>query len=225
MLRMLFPTIIIIVVVWNVYALVRQVQDIDTEAVANHMEAQFHKLWPRIEEDLAMIAKDLEPVLEAEISKQAAQMGPKLDARLESDVEALKKKVEKDFQTEVEKALEEIERRQRQVLVDHIPDLKGDKKAQDRVLEAVRVSLLKWSMKQLTSTLHEHMIAMESIRRTLQRSYTAPAGTKVDAEEAVVLWLDLMNESVGGDNTILAPREEPAPAKSKASPAKPKSGK
>lgn len=219
MLRITFPLIIIIIVVWNVYALAKQVEDIDTEAVASHMEGQFHKLWPRIEEDLTMIAKDIEPVLEAEINKQSAKMASKIDARLQSDVEALKKQVEKDFTIEVERALDEVERRQRQVLVDHIPELKGDAKAQDKVLAAVRVALLKWSMKQLTSTLHEHMVAMENIRRTLQKSYTAPAGAKVDAEDAIVLWLDLMNESVGGDNTILAPRPPVEVKKSKASPA------
>ncbi len=218
MLRITFPLLIIIIVVWNVYALAKQVQDIDTEAVANHMEGQFHKLWPRIEEDLTMIAKDIEPVLEAEIGKQSAKMASKIDARLQTDVEALKKQVEKDFTIEVEKALNEVERRQRQVLVDHIPELKSDRKAQDKVLEAVRVALIKWSMKQLTSTLHEHMVAMESIRRTLQKSYTAPAGAKVNPEEAIVLWLDLMNESVGGDSTILAPRETPEPVKSNETP-------
>jgi len=207
-LRIVFPLIIILIVVFNVYALAQQVQNLDTEGLATETEAQFHKLWPRIEEDLALVAKDLEPVLQKELQRQAAKLGPKLDRRLEKDVEVLKKQVDGDFRTELVRALEEVEVRQRNVLIEHIPELQGDKKAQDRVLEQVRISLTKWCMRQLNTTLHEHVVAMEQIRRTLQKGYVAGPGAKADAEEAIGIWLELMNDAVGGDDTILAPPPE-----------------
>lgn len=216
LLRIIFPLIIILIVVLNIYALVNQVQSLDAEEVAAGLEAEAHKLWPRLEDDLALVAKTLRPVLQAEITKQSAAMGPKLERRLKADVEKTKVTVEKDFHKAVERALDEIERRQRNVLVEHIPQLKDDKKAQDRVLEAVRVAVTKWMMKQLTTTLHEHMVAMDDMFKTLQKSYTAPLGAKVGAEDALLVWLDLMNEQVGGDNTILAPAPETKGKKKKA---------
>lgn len=212
MLRIIFPLLIILIVVFNVYAMAQQVENLDTEALATETESRFHKLWPRLEEDLALVASDLEPVLKKELERQAAKLGPKLDRRLEKDVEVLKAQVDKDFRTELIRALEEIEQRQRNVLIEHIPELKNDKKGQDRVLEQVRVSLTKWCMKQLNTTLHEHVVALEQIRRTLQRGYVAAPGAKADAEEALSIWLELMNDAVGGDDTILAP---PPPDKGK----------
>ncbi len=116
--------------------------------------------------------------------------------------------MERDFQTELEKSLDEIERRQRQILIDQIPSLKNDKTAQDKVLHAVRVSLTRWLINQLNTTLHEHMVAMDDIFQTLQKSYTAPAGERVAPEDALLVWLDLMNEQVGGAEVILGPEIE-----------------
>ncbi len=55
-LRITFPFLIIIIVVYNVYAMAQQVDSLDTETLATETESQFHKLWPRLEEDLALVA-------------------------------------------------------------------------------------------------------------------------------------------------------------------------
>ena len=149
-------------------------------------------------------------------------LAPKLEAKLKSDVEDLKVRIERDFQVELEKSLDEIERRQRQILIDQIPSLKGDRTAQDQVLHAVRVSLTRWLINQLNTTLHEHMVAMDDIFRTLQKSYTAPAGERVNPEDALLVWLDLMNEQVGGAETILGPEIKPAVKKKASKPSQEK---
>jgi len=205
LLRIVFPLVIVLIVVLNVMGLVSQVKEMDTEALAASFESEAHKVWPRIEDDLALVAKHLQPVLAKEIQTQSEALAPRLEAKLKSDVEALKVRVERDFQVELEKSLDEIERRQRQILIDQIPSLKGDRKAQDQVLRAVRVSLTRWLINQLNTTLHEHMVAMDDIFRTLQKSYTAPAGERVAPEDALLVWLDLMNEQVGGADIILGP--------------------
>jgi len=205
LLRIVFPLVIILIVVLNVYGLVQQVNDLDTEALAASFESEAHKIWPRLEDDLSLVAMHLEPVLAKEIQKQSEALAPKLKAKLKSDVEAMKVTIERDFQKALEKSLDEIERRQRQVLVDQIPSLKDDRKAQDQVLNSVRVSLTKWLIGQLNTTLHQHMLAMDDIFRTLQKSYTAPAGERVAPEDALLVWLDLMNEQIGRADTILAP--------------------
>jgi hypothetical protein len=179
LLRIVFPLVIILIVVLNVYGLVQQVNDLDTEALAASFESEAHKIWPRLEDDLSLVAMHLEPVLAKEIQKQSEALAPKLKAKLKSDVEAMK--------------------------VDQIPSLKDDRKAQDQVLNSVRVSLTKWLIGQLNTTLHQHMLAMDDIFRTLQKSYTAPAGERVAPEDALLVWLDLMNEQIGRADTILAP--------------------
>jgi hypothetical protein len=215
LLRIVFPLVIVLIVVLNVMGLVGQVKDLDTEALASSFESEAHKVWPRIEDDLALVAQHLQPVLAKEIQTQSEALAPRLEAKLKSDVEKLKVRVERDFLVELEKSLDEIERRQRHILIDQIPSLKGDRKAQDQVLHAVRVSLTRWLISQLNTTLHQHMVAMDDIFRTLQKSYTAPAGERVAPEDALLVWLDLMNEQIGGTDIILGP-EKKAPAKKSA---------
>lgn len=216
LLRIVFPLVIILIVVLNVMGLVNQVKELDTEALASSFESEAHKVWPRIEDDLALVAKHLQPVLAKEIQTQSEALAPRLEAKLKSDVEKLKVRVERDFLVELEKSLDEIERRQRQILIDQIPSLKGDKKAQDQVLRAVRVSLTRWLINQLNTTLHQHMVAMDDIFRTLQKSYTAPAGERVAPEDALLVWLDLMNEQIGGVDVILGPEKKPESKKKQA---------
>ena len=215
LLRIVFPLVIVLIVVLNVMGLVDQVKQLDTEALASSFESEAHKVWPRIEDDLALVAEHLQPVLAKEIQIQSEALAPKLEAKLKSDVEKLKVRIERDFLVELEKSLDEIERRQRQVLIDQIPKLKGDRKAQDQVLHAVRVSLTRWLINQLNTTLHEHMVAMDDIFRTLQKSYTAPAGERASPEDALMVWLDLMNEQIGGVDVILGP-EKKSPTKKNA---------
>lgn len=222
LLRMVFPLVVILVVVLNVFSLVGQVKAMDVEALGTELERQADKLWPRVEEHLADVAAEVQPILAEALAEQSVILGPKIERRLEANAEAMKVTVEKDFIAAVEKSLEEIDRRQRQVLVDEIPHLKGDRAAQDQVMQAVRDALVKWAMNELTTTFHGHLEALEDIRRTLQASYISPAGTKADPQEALLVWLDLMNERIGGESTILGDgadeveAEEKKPRKKKA---------
>ncbi len=219
MLRLTYPVVILVILIGYIWSIVNQVKAIDAEKIASRLEEGAHKLLPQIQDALADVAKELEPVLTKELERQSAKLGPKLEKVLEKETEELKVRLEKSFKEELTKALAEIENRQRGVLVEHIPELKDDKKGQDRVLETVRVGLLKWSMRQLTHTFHEHVIAMEQIRKTLQKSYTSKVGKGgVRPDDAVVIWLELMNETVGGDENILGtPKEDKKKKKKKKS--------
>ena len=209
MLRVAYPVVILVIVIGYIWSIVNQVKAIDSETIASRLQEGAHKLLPQVQDALADVAKELEPVLTKELERQSAKLGPKLEKVLEKETEELKVRLERTFQQELEKAMAEIENRQRGVLVEQIPELKGDRKGQDRVLETVRVGLLKWAMRQLTHTFHEHVIAMEQIRKTLQRSYTTKVGKGgVRPDDAVMIWLELMNETVGGDENILAPKPE-----------------
>ena len=214
-LRMVFPLVVILIVVLNLFGLVGQVKGVDVEALVLELEMQANKLWPTVEDHLAELAMDVQPILSEALAKQSAIMGPEIERKLASNAEEMKVVVERDFISAVEKSLEEIDRRQRQVLVDEIPALKGDRAAQDKVMQALRDALVKWAMHELTTTFHGHLEALEDIRKTLQSSYIAPVGEKADPQEALLIWLDLMNERIGGESTILGDGPEPEAKKKK----------
>jgi hypothetical protein len=205
LLRILFPLAILTIVIGYIFSIVNQVQNVDMSVFIAELEAKANVLLPRVQEHMEAVANNLRPVLEEELKRQSRVIGPKLDRLLDKETKALKIKLEEDFERELISAVEEIEERQRRILVTHIPELKGDAKAQDRVLETMRVSLLKWCMRQLTHTFHHHMLAMDKIRHTLQKSYLVKneEGT-VQPQEMLMIWLELMNENLGGDDTILA---------------------
>ena len=205
LLRILFPLCILTIVIGYIVSIIGQIQDIDTSKFTAELEAKANVLMPRIQDHLGTVAQNLRPVLEQELDRQSRIMGPKLDRLLDSETKKLKIKLEQDFEKDLIVAVDEVEQRQRNVLVKHIPELKDDYKAQDRVLESMRASLLKWCMRQLTHTFHHHMLAMDRIRETLQQNYIADknGGKRVQPDDVLMIWLELMNENIGGDETIL----------------------
>ena len=189
-----------------IFSIIDQVKNMDTATLTAELERQANVLLPRFEDHLSTVAENISPVLQKELEFQSRALAPKLERLLEKENIKLKKKLEEDFERELVLAIQQIENRQRSVLVEQIPELRDDYKAQDRVLESIRISLIKWSMRQLTHTFHQHVMAMEEIRKTLQKSYLArdSEGKNVKPDDVILIWLELMNENIGGDETILS---------------------
>lgn len=210
-LRIIYVVVVGVLVVGYIWSIVNQVRNVDVEAIASRLEEGAHRLLPRVEQHLIDVANHIEPVLRKELESQGKKLEKRLEKVVEKESEQLKQRLTSQFEARVDKVLNEIKEDQKRVLVKHIPELAGNTKAQEQVADAVRAGLLKWSMKQLTHTFHEHLLAMEQIRKTLTESYAqrGPDAKQVQPDDAVMIWLELMNETIGGDDTILGgPKDE-----------------
>ncbi len=201
-LRFAIPGVAALIVVGNLWSMASEVQELDTDALATQIEARSNHLMPRVEEHFNELARALQPVFAAEMDKQAATLAPRVDAALTRQMTLLQQNVEARFTKQLDAAWAASQGRQRNMLVAAIPDLAGNHAAQDRIMQSMKDSLMRFSMKQLAANFHEHVVAMEGIRKTLQRSY-AGAGADAQADDALMIWIELMHETVGGDDTIL----------------------
>jgi hypothetical protein len=83
-----------------------------------------------------------------------------------------------------------------------MPEIANDIAAQDLILGASREGLASWSSSRFESTLESHVDAISDIRETLKRSYTAGEGKSANPEDALVVWLELLNERIGGESLL-----------------------
>ena len=95
----------------------------------------------------------------------------------------------------------ELDDQQRATLVAQLPEL-ADMAAQERVLGSARITLAEWAHDRFHTALEDHVAAIGSIRKTLTKSYTKAEDKPVDPTDAVVLWLELMNEQIGGADAL-----------------------
>jgi hypothetical protein len=86
----------------------------------------------------------------------------------------------------------------------HIPELKDDEEARERVIAHVNAAAAAWGNEQFRKLFTEHIAALESIRKTLDESYVKSEGAaNVNPDELVLIWLELFEVTVADDSTIL----------------------
>jgi hypothetical protein len=221
--RGLYPLVLLGTVVGYLALIASDVNAIDPDRLGSQIQAKSSGLEPIIEERLAALGEELAPVYENELDVQMARIEPKATRMIEEHMTKLIDEAPLVFERDVTKMLESHEAKQRAVLAEHVPSLKGDVKAQDRVLEGLRGSILAWCIAQLNTTLHGHLLAMEDIRNTMKRDYAKfTNGPSPPPEEAFELWLEVTHETLGGDSKLM---DKPKAAEGKPGEGKPGEGK
>jgi hypothetical protein len=200
-LGIVFPLVVIAIVGGYLYAIVNQVKNADTEAIAAASAEKLGRIWPEVEQHLGDVAKAVEPALGDAVEREGAAMVPIIEQRLTTDVERMVATTEESFAESVEQAIMLLDAQQRATLVAELPEL-ADIAAQERVLGSARLTLAEWAHERFHTALEDHVAAIGSIRKTLTKSYTKPEDKPVEPTDALVLWLELMNEQIGGSDVL-----------------------
>lgn len=199
-----FPVAFATLIVWNLAAIAGLFRDIDGPAVGTELSNRMNALMPDIDRELGDLAGAVQPALFGALETEAAAIAPQIEGRLQADVEHTMAKAKSGLQASVERALGAQREAQRAKLLERFPELASDAAAQDAVLDAAREAAREWSAAQLDALVAEHLTAMERLHRTLEASYTKPAGASADPEDALMALLNLMNEHLGGGDDVLA---------------------
>ena len=203
-----FPLILIFIIVAYLMAIVNQIKSVDIGAVGSAFSTKASALWPEIDDQLVGVAAEAQPVLAKALEEVASDMGPQIEQRLQSDMEQMMANVERDFRVSVQDSLDGIRERQREVLIRHVPEIAHNQTKQNKILDAMQDAIVKWAVRQLNTRFDDHLAALEDIRGTLEKSYMHPEDVPADPEDALSIWLDLMNEQVGGEASDLVPEEK-----------------
>ncbi len=213
--RIVFPIVALTVIGVFLFVIAKRVEQIDDKKLAAHLEKGSLRLTPTVERELASIGDALAPVFEKALDDQMKKKQPVLKKRIAEAAEQVTVSSTKRFESDLVASVTSTEAQQRAILVEAIPEIKDDRAAQDRILASVRGSLLKWGMRQLNTTLHKHTLALEDIRLTLKKSYMAGAagGAGSDGDGTMLVFLELVNETLAADSGLLNGSEDPANAK------------
>ena len=207
------PLLIIGLLVGNVYAMVDRVEQFDTEAFSGHLEEEARKAWPSLEYRLKAVGDKLAPKLEASILDESERISVRLEENIAKELETFKRQGEEILMEEMQKALAAEKAENHRLISKHIPELKNDEQARERVIAHVNAAAAAWGNEQFRKLFSEHVAALESIRKTLDANYVAEGSGvgQASPDELVLIWLELFEVTVADDSTILG--DEKAPAK------------
>jgi hypothetical protein len=197
-----FPIAVVVIIVGHLWAITNQVENLDTAKVATLTAERIGAIWPDVESHMSDVAKQVEPALGKALETEVAAMAPLLEKRLQTDVDATLDTAEKDFSGAVEAALGQMESNQRSVLLAEVPALEADPVAQQHVLASTRGVIASWSQERFHTALEDHVEAMGSIRETLRKGYATTDDVAAEPQDALLAWLELLNEHVGGDAIV-----------------------
>jgi hypothetical protein len=222
MLRIIGPLAVLLIMFMYVYSLVNMVKAFDTEVFASQIEAQGKEVWPRINERLLAIGSKLQPELEAAIMGKFGQMNEDLGKSLQTEFlgsgEGVEPHQPSNFEKEALKHFENqvtvhenSERARRDAIIkESLPSLAEDtdenKKKRENIQAHVSKASERWCKKQFASRFDGHLEEMRNIQTTLNTHYSQNAGEATESAatgDVVLLWLELFNESVGGDDTVI----------------------
>lgn len=204
-LRIAGPLVLVAVMAFNIWGIVEQVRSLDVEELSRQVEDRAAStLMPKMQKELELFATRAQPAFERAALQAIKEFSPRLEGKLESEIASFQRNMTASVEAAVVRAARAHEVERRAILVKYIPQVDGDEKAQDRILESVQAGATKWAMRQYTHTFHEHLRQLEKLRKTLDTYYadSGKAGSPL-VEDTIGIWLELMAETVGGDDTIL----------------------
>jgi hypothetical protein len=202
LLSIAFPLVFIAVLLMSLTGIVNTVKNVDTEAVAAELSNQAHILWPEIQRELEDVADEALPAVKAAIESESASMAPVLEQRFSEEFDQMRTAAERQFRGIVDGSLAEIRERQIRILEQEYPELAADRMARDKVLAASQIALEQWALAEFETAIDEHLVAIESIHRTLQANYRAPEESAAAPEDALMTWLELLNQRLGGASLL-----------------------
>ena len=113
----------------------------------------------------------------------------------------------------LDEALGEVEARAMAALLRDLPDLEAQGELVGEIVGGLREGFKNWVAKELETTLAGHLEALADIRTTLLELHPGEDAPKVNTEQLLGLWLEVVYEEMGGDGLLQgSPPEPEAPA-------------
>lgn len=206
----LFPIVFMGALLWNLKAIADQVTSIDSAKVGSVLADRANSLIPDVQHGLDDLASTAQPVVSAALETEAMGMAPRIEQRLRSDVDSTMANAKSDLLVAAKRTTSNQSDALRALIGKEFPELAKDTAAQDKLIASATEGLSQWEQRQLDATVSEYLVAMESLHQTLQSSYSKTGGTKADPEDALMTWLNLLNEHMGGEEPILGNEKDNA---------------
>lgn len=205
LIRWVFPLLIVSIFGIYFYMFYNAIDSIEEEKFFTRLQANMVRVWPKIGEELRRVGANLYPHYTEEIGRTIANSAPDLQAKLAEEMGSMKSNLEARVNENLSRALADVSKEQEEILVSELPELENDEKARNEVLGVVNNATISWVKNLFSKTIQEHTVAFLDLKEILDRDYRLDDAEKekIDTEKLLTLWIEVMDESIRGEATLI----------------------
>ncbi len=209
-------TVLCLIAIFLIAAKAR-ISAIPGDQVANAFEKRADVIATKLGNAAGEVMDEVGPAVGDAVSKEAASALEDMQKGLDRQMADLEQATTKTFRTAYQREIKAARVDGTKLLQDNFPALKGDQKKSDALLANFQDAIQMWAQKQLVTTFKKHIDAMFRIKATLNKlvreggpknalampdnatgesARTPPA--KVQPERLLEMWIELVNDALGG---------------------------
>lgn len=216
-LRYALPILILIIIGGFILHMRATVRAVSADEVGTAFEKRAAVVLPKLQRAMMEVGADVAPEVGDALAKQVNDLMAKFGARMDAEMKLLEETLPKQLEGAMFRQLKEANERQTEMLFEAFPELRKDPKRVAQLTESFQTGFSTWAQKTLTTTFSKHLIELENIKATLNgfvagqnkaiadtkeaaaAAGTAKADTRVHPEQLLALWLEILDETLQGE--------------------------
>lgn len=200
-----FPIVIILIFVIYFSMFYSAIRNVDKDKFFARIEQKASFIIPEVGRELERVGNALLPHYTAEIEKVISGDIPGIEVKLTTEMEAFKKTFDEKISENFSEALSSLKGSQKAILLQQFPELEGDEAKAEQIQAALQNSMMDWMKGLLLKTLEEHALVFMDLKNVMDAGYKLDekAKARIDAEGMASVWLEILNSTVHGEDTIL----------------------
>ncbi|GEM_PF-2771291 len=221
-LRYAIPLVILVIMAGYVLHMRSMVNAVTSEQFGEAFEKRSKYLLPKVQDAFMEVGEEVAPSVGESLANEVDDLMANFSGKLNSELEGMKATLPKQMEGLLLRQMKDARERQIKVLNQQFPELKNDPKKIQALMESFEMAFSRWAQKMLVAHFNRHLRDLENIKRTLngfvakqnqaikKSADTArkagagvkAAGTRVNPEQLLGLWLEIMEESIKGEGPV-----------------------
>ena len=130
-----------------------------------------------------------------------------MDKKIEKETASLQKALDEKIKGNINGTFKKMDAAQKKMLAAKFPDLAKDPAKLEAMHKMTQNASKNWTKNKLTKVMEDNLYALKRMQETLDKGFKLKKGEKarLDGEQVLSLWLDVLNESLHGKDTIIEP--------------------
>ena len=201
------PLVVIIVFAIFLTNMYSAVKNIKSEQFITKLERNSLKVWPKLTKEVKRVGEQVFPVYAKELDNILTKPIPDMDKKIEKETQSLQVALDEKIKGNVNMAFKKIDAQQKKMLATRFPELAKQPEKFEAMLKMTQTASKNWTKNKLNKVMEQNLYALKQMQETLDKGFKLKKGQKarLDGEQVLSLWLDVLNESLHGKDTIIEP--------------------
>ncbi len=220
--RLVLPLLVLAIISAYGFHMWQTIKSVKGEDVGAAFEKRGAVLLPKVQKMVIRVGNKVSrPVGEA-LAGEVDDLMAGFSGKLNTEMAKMKETLPKQMEGLLLRQMKEAREKQMATLQREFPELKDNPKKVQALMESFEMAFARWAQKMLVAHFNRHIKDLDKIKRTLngfvakqnaaiaasaKKAKAAGAGVKaagsrVNPEQLLGLWLEIMEESIKGDGPI-----------------------